>query len=205
MPSRLDTVLRIVVQVAYANLLWVIFTLAGGVVLGVAPATVAVMELSRDFPRRPPVVALRTFARSWWRSFVPANLCAGAVASVAVSAVLYLARSSEVTGSLGVALRLLLVLVVAVSLVGTVHVLAMLAAGSAARLRDQIRLGLVTAVARPSHSALVIGVVLLDALLLVVLPGAFVAFGVSLPIACLAALSRDALSAASVDTPPRRA
>lgn len=195
MHSRLDSALRTVVQLAYANLLWVVFALAGGVVLGLAPATVAVVEHSRGFPGRPLGVALRSFVASWRRSFVRANLCLGILASLGVSVSVYLVRSAEVAGPLGVSLRLGLALVVAVCLVGVVHVLVLVAVRPELSLRDQLCLGLVTGVARPVHSILMLGVLVLDALLLLALPAVFVVFGASLPLACLAALSQDARSA----------
>lgn len=203
MHSRLDTVLHTVVQLAYANLLWVVFVLAGGVVLGLAPATVAVVEHCRGFPGRPPDVAVRSFAASWSRSFVRANLCAGAVASLTVSGAVYLVRSVEVAGPLGVSLRLGLALVIALCLVGVVHVLVLVAFRPESSLRDQLCLGLVTGMVRPVTTILMLGVVLLDALLLLRLPAVFVVFGASLPLACLAALSRDALSTVGEGASPR--
>lgn len=55
------------------NVLWYVFTLAGGVVLGAAPATVAAAELTRRRLRGEAFPALRTFAQAWAREFWRAN------------------------------------------------------------------------------------------------------------------------------------
>ncbi|MGY1550647.1 YesL family protein [Microbacterium sp. A588] len=55
------------------NLLWYVFTLAGGILLGAAPATVAATELTRRRLRGEGFPAIRTFAQAWSREFWRAN------------------------------------------------------------------------------------------------------------------------------------
>lgn len=55
------------------NALWYLFTLAGGIVLGAAPATVAAAELTRRRLRGEAFPAVRTFAAAWKREFLRAN------------------------------------------------------------------------------------------------------------------------------------
>jgi uncharacterized membrane protein YesL len=55
------------------NALWYVFTLAGGIVLGAAPATVAAAELTRRRLRGEAFPAIRTFAAAWRREFWRAN------------------------------------------------------------------------------------------------------------------------------------
>lgn len=55
------------------NALWYVFTLAGGVVLGAAPATVAATELTRRRLRGEVFPAVRAFAAAWRREFWRAN------------------------------------------------------------------------------------------------------------------------------------
>lgn len=62
------------------NVLWYLFTLAGGIVLGAAPATVAAAELTRRRLRGESFPALRTFASAWRREFWRANAVFGPVA-----------------------------------------------------------------------------------------------------------------------------
>lgn len=55
------------------NALWYVFTLAGGIVLGAAPASVAAAELTRRRLRGEAFPAVRTFAAAWRREFWRAN------------------------------------------------------------------------------------------------------------------------------------
>jgi len=55
------------------NALWYLFTLAGAVVLGAAPASVAVAELTRRRLRGEAFPAVRAFAAAWRREFWRAN------------------------------------------------------------------------------------------------------------------------------------
>jgi len=56
------------------NVLWAVFTIAGGVVLGVAPATAAAAELTRRRLRGEVIRALPSFAAAWRSNFRAANL-----------------------------------------------------------------------------------------------------------------------------------
>ncbi|MCR2792240.1 DUF624 domain-containing protein [Microbacterium sp. zg.Y625] len=56
------------------NALWIVFTLAGGVVLGAAPATVAAAHVTRRRLRGEAFPALRTFARAWRSEFFRSHL-----------------------------------------------------------------------------------------------------------------------------------
>ena len=56
------------------NVLWIVFTLAGGVVLGAAPATVAAAHVTRLRLRGEAFPALRTFARVWRSEFFRSHL-----------------------------------------------------------------------------------------------------------------------------------
>ncbi|MGM7671745.1 YesL family protein [Microbacterium sp. A93] len=55
------------------NVLWYAFTLAGGIVLGAAPATIAAAELTRRRLRGEAFPAVRTFAAAWRREFWRSN------------------------------------------------------------------------------------------------------------------------------------
>lgn len=59
------------------NLLWIVFTLAGGVLLGAAPAAVASAHVTRRRLRGELFPVWGEFARTWRQEFVPANLVAG--------------------------------------------------------------------------------------------------------------------------------
>jgi len=61
------------------NALWYLFTLAGGIVLGAAPATVAATELSRRRLRGEAFPAFSSFFKSWRREFWRANAVLGPV------------------------------------------------------------------------------------------------------------------------------
>lgn len=55
------------------NVLWYVFTLAGGIVVGAAPASIAAAELTRRRLRGEVFPAVRTFAAAWRREFWRAN------------------------------------------------------------------------------------------------------------------------------------
>ena len=63
--------------IATINLLWCVFTLAGGIVLGAAPASVAAAELTRRRLRGDGFAATRSFAATWRREFWRANAALG--------------------------------------------------------------------------------------------------------------------------------
>ncbi len=62
-----------VLWVMTINVLWYLFTLAGAIILGAAPATVAAAELTRRKLRGESFQVFRTFAAAWRREFWRAN------------------------------------------------------------------------------------------------------------------------------------
>lgn len=62
-----------VLWVMTINVLWYLFTIAGAIVLGAAPATVAAAELTRRKLRGEAFSVFRTFAAAWRREFWRAN------------------------------------------------------------------------------------------------------------------------------------
>ncbi|WP_404434695.1 DUF624 domain-containing protein [Microbacterium lacus] len=62
-----------VLWVMTINVLWYLFTLAGAIVLGAAPATVAAAELTRRKLRGESFPIFRTFASAWRREFWRTN------------------------------------------------------------------------------------------------------------------------------------
>lgn len=59
------------------NVLWAVFALAGGVVLGAAPATVAATTLTRRRLRHERFPVVRSFVKAWRTDLVRANLVVG--------------------------------------------------------------------------------------------------------------------------------
>lgn len=59
------------------NALWIVFTLAGGIVLGVAPASVAAADLTRRRLRGEADRVISRFAERWWFGFWRSNLVVG--------------------------------------------------------------------------------------------------------------------------------
>ncbi|WP_203579940.1 YesL family protein [Microbacterium hibisci] len=74
--------------IVVVNALWWFFTLAGAVVLGAIPASVAAAEVTRRRLRGELFPVARTFASAWRREFWRANgaLGAGAIATCALAA-----------------------------------------------------------------------------------------------------------------------
>ncbi|WP_163543978.1 YesL family protein [Occultella kanbiaonis] len=88
------------------NLLWLVFTLAGAVVLGAGPASFAIARCVRDLEAGRRIRLWRTFASTWRTEFVRANVALAPVLVVlAVLAVNYLQFSGA--GHAGTVPRLL--------------------------------------------------------------------------------------------------
>jgi len=66
------------------NVLWYLFTIAGGVILGAAPATIAASELTRRKLRGEAFPPVRAFACTWRREFWRANALLAPVGAVGV-------------------------------------------------------------------------------------------------------------------------
>jgi uncharacterized membrane protein YesL len=81
---RLYTACSEVVWAVRLNVLWIAFTLLGGVVLGVGPATVAAYTLARRHSRGETFQALPAFWEVYRREFVRASLLVLPLAVVAV-------------------------------------------------------------------------------------------------------------------------
>ncbi|MEU6713323.1 DUF624 domain-containing protein [Nonomuraea sp. NPDC046802] len=88
------------------NLMWIVFTLAGGVILGLGPATVAAYTLARRHARNETFQAWAEFWAVYRREFVRASLLvlpAAALAVVLVGNYLYLSALGPGMGALRIA------------------------------------------------------------------------------------------------------
>lgn len=78
MNSRMGAIYNIlewITKFAYVNLLWVIFTLVGGVILGFYPSTIAMFAMVRDWIRgKSDLPVLKTFWDYYKRDFLKSNL-----------------------------------------------------------------------------------------------------------------------------------
>lgn len=74
MSIRLQAACSEVVWAARLNALWIVFTLLGGVVLGIGPATVAAYTLARRHARGETIHGWAEFWRVYRREFVRASL-----------------------------------------------------------------------------------------------------------------------------------
>ncbi|SDD61783.1 YesL family protein [Auraticoccus monumenti] len=71
---RLNAACSVIATMALLNVCWLAFSLLGGVVLGVAPASVAVAHCVRERGLGRSGNTVATFARTWRRELVGANL-----------------------------------------------------------------------------------------------------------------------------------
>lgn len=72
--SAIYTILEWITKFAYVNLLWIIFTLAGGVILGFYPATIAMFGMVRDWLLgKSDLPVLKTFWLYYKRDFLKSN------------------------------------------------------------------------------------------------------------------------------------
>lgn len=73
--SNIYNILDWITRLAYINLLWIIFTLAGGVVLGIYPATIALFASVRDWLRgKSDLPVFKTFWSYYKQDFIKSNL-----------------------------------------------------------------------------------------------------------------------------------
>ncbi|QGQ19267.1 DUF624 domain-containing protein [Cellulomonas sp. JZ18] len=168
------------------HLLWIAWTLRGGVVLGLLPATAAVQAVVRrdvlhgtDDPDRGPL--RQEFAAAWRRELVPANVLGYVVAGG--WAVLLLDRRLLGVADLGVAGPVLagLLTVLTVVAFAVTAVLPALAAHFDEGPARLLRRALVLVAARPAHAlahTVVVGAVLC---LYYLVPGLVPVLGVALP------------------------
>jgi uncharacterized membrane protein YesL len=65
-----------VMRLAYVNLLWILFTLLGGIIFGAMPATVAAFTIARKWTmdKEEEIPVFKTFWESYRRDFVKSNL-----------------------------------------------------------------------------------------------------------------------------------
>jgi uncharacterized membrane protein YesL len=69
------TISQFVARLAYINLMWICFTLLGGIIFGFMPATVAVFTLIRKWRRdRDDLPVFRTFWQCYKKEFMKSNL-----------------------------------------------------------------------------------------------------------------------------------
>ena len=119
--AGLDRALQWGVRLVWLNLWWLLFTLAGGVVLGFGPATVAAYGIARRWVHGDSDQSVpRTMGRLWrqhWRRSVTASLVTAAVLASLV-ATLWLARTQPPiprAATQGVVIILLITLAVIVA------------------------------------------------------------------------------------------
>ncbi|MFG1703358.1 YesL family protein [Nonomuraea sp. M3C6] len=106
MSIRIQAACSELIWAARLNLMWMVFTLAGGVVLGLGPATVAAYTLARRHARNESFQAWGEFWTVYRREFVRASLLvlpAAAVATVLVGNYLYFSALGPGMGALRIA------------------------------------------------------------------------------------------------------
>ena len=75
MTSKIYNILEWITKFAYVNLLWFIFTLVGGVILGFYPSTIAMFAMIRDWLRgKTDLPVLKTFWKYYKLDFLKGNL-----------------------------------------------------------------------------------------------------------------------------------
>ncbi|QGH36567.1 DUF624 domain-containing protein [Gracilibacillus salitolerans] len=73
--GSLDRLLRIIVQVAWLNFLWILFTLLGLVVAGIFPATTATISVARKWVQKQEDISVfKAFKQSYKKEFIKSNI-----------------------------------------------------------------------------------------------------------------------------------
>lgn len=104
MPGVMGGFFRIsewIMRFAYANLVWLLFTLMGGVILGVFPATIALFTLTRKWLRgEPDTPVFSTFFITFKQEFIKGNLFALTFAAITYVLFIDFQYLAIVTGNL---------------------------------------------------------------------------------------------------------
>jgi len=75
MYSAIYAILEWITRFAYVNLLWILFIIAGGIIFGVYPSTIAMFGMVRDWLRgNPDLPVFKTFWNYFKREFVKSNI-----------------------------------------------------------------------------------------------------------------------------------
>lgn len=191
--ARLAGVLTWVVRLAGLNLLWVLGLLAGGVIVGFAPATVALAGVLRALLQGQEVRLWKDFWQHWRSSLLPAQLSVGfPLATVVVLAFYVVAaggsESPLLRGS-AVGLSVLLLLYIA-----TVLHLPFLFATFDCTATELWRLALVVAWRSPWHTlGTLVGSVAAVVAMAVAYPAALLLYAVSGPVFLAAVLGERAV------------
>ncbi len=86
--GSLDRILKIILQVAWLNLLWILFTLLGVVVAGFFPATTATISVARKWVQNKEEIAVfKTFKQFYKKEFLKSNIIGWIL--TAMAAILY--------------------------------------------------------------------------------------------------------------------
>ncbi|GAA3604705.1 YesL family protein [Nonomuraea rosea] len=106
MSIRIQAACSELIWAARLNLMWIVFTLAGGVILGLGPATVAAYTMARRHARNESFQAWTEFWTVYRREFVRASLLvlpAAVLATVLIGNYLYFSALGPDMGALRIA------------------------------------------------------------------------------------------------------
>jgi|SRR5690625_137852 len=73
--NSLDRLLKVILQVAFLNFLWILFTVMGLVIGGIFPATTAAINVSRKWHKEKEIHAtFKIFKETYTREFIKSNI-----------------------------------------------------------------------------------------------------------------------------------
>jgi len=82
--DKIDLISRWVVKLAYLNILWFLFCIAGGVILGWAPATVGVFTILKKWDEEGHIPIFSTFFYTYKKAFIKSNISGLAIELLAI-------------------------------------------------------------------------------------------------------------------------
>ncbi|GAB2536816.1 DUF624 domain-containing protein [Gracilibacillus alcaliphilus] len=169
-----------IVQLAYLNLLWILFSLIGVVFLGIAPATLALIVCCKQLMQgREDTSLFRNFVRTFFQNFIPSNSIFCVLTAVGLLFYTYTAILASLDGGLYYLVLFVFVSTVIPFLLVTMYILPVMSQYKVSLL-TAIKYAFVTAIVSPLTSMMLLIVLMGIVVLLSIFPVLIPFYSISL-------------------------
>ncbi|WP_130859058.1 YesL family protein [Gracilibacillus phocaeensis] len=167
-----------VMRLVYINVLWVLFTLVGGIILGIYPATAATFTVVKQWLREEDVSIFRTFFQSYKSQFLRANL-AGLILTVTGALIVINFQLVHLENQTAHFLFLMIMFVIACFFVVTLIYIFPLMADYSLSLKDYFTQAILIGIATPFRTLMIVAFLFGTTYIFLLLSTLLVLFGVS--------------------------